>query len=133
MQPGSDLSASGTYAGQTVLFRDGIQTLASDVRVDRTTIAAGTTVCIDLFVTSEIANNRTWTIDYASPILAITRLSGHLADTDFLSASGVGYGEAGIRGVGNDNVSIRGGGYQLRLTLDVDDLDSVRIFIDCSS
>ncbi len=132
--PGADLNKDGPYDDGSHLFRDGPQTLAADLTVGAVTIPAGTTVCVDLFLTFEADEEKTWRIDYASRVLAITGPEQELADTDFLSAPGVDYGSGNKLGLdNNDEAFIRQDGTRVRLRLKGGSVDQVRILIDCGS
>lgn len=131
---GADLSSTGLYDNGTHVFRDGPQLLASHLSIGATTITAGTTVCVDLFVNFGSAGEETWWIDYNRTVLAVTGPTQELADTDFLSAPGVDYGPGGQRGLGNnDSALIRRNGTTVRLSLKDGNVDQVRILIDCGS
>lgn len=129
---GADLSRGGPYDGASTFFRDGPQQLTQQLNVNGFSVPAGTVVCIDLFLTMELGDGQAWSFVYDRPILAHTRVNGHLAATDALSASGVDYGKQSIRGMGSDDITLSADGTRLDLLLDVDDLDSIRIFVDCT-
>ncbi len=96
-------------------------------------IPAGTVVCVHLFLTSK-GDDESWKLDYDVPVLAITRTGGQLAATDGLSAGPVDYGPTGRRGLGEDgDSSITSGGTRAHIKLDDGRVNSVRIFLDCSS
>jgi putative nucleotidyltransferase with HDIG domain len=132
--PGADLSPSGPFADGSFLFQDPARTLSSDLDMDWTVIPAGTTVCVHLFLTSDGDVDRPWRIDYGTQVLALARTESQLATTDWLSADGVIYGDPAQRGLdAGDDAQIIRNGTRVRLKLGDDDVDSVRIFLDCSS
>ncbi len=130
----ADLSSSGPFGSGTFLFQDAAQTLTSNLDVAGRTIPAGSVVCVHLFLTSESDGGAPWKLDYTTQVLAVTRTAAQLVSTDGLSAPGVDYGPQDGRGLGHeDTVKINSGGARVHMKLEGSTMDSVRVFLDCSS
>ncbi len=130
----TDLTPGGPFADGSFLFLDPQQTLTDDVNVDGTTLAAGTVICVHLFVTSGEDKPRTWQLDFDREVLAVSGEAETLEATDFLQADGVSYGDSQSRALGSkDDVSIIRSGSRARVKIDRASSGSTRIFVDCAA
>lgn len=127
-------SPNSDYGDGTYIFQDPPLTLEADLDVNGTVLAAGSVVCVDLFLTNELNGSPQWQLDYDQTVLAITGGDETLVSTDFVHAERIDFGPPWYRGLeSTDEARIIGSGSKVKLRLEGTIFDSVRIFTDCSS